>query len=175
MPENILQAVPAMELDKSESALTPRRGEGAVWASLVPLVVRNPPASAGDTQDTGSIPGPGRCPEEGVATHSRVLAWRSPWTEEPGELQSTGSHRVGHAHSSLGKVTSLQLQNEEAECSDLSKVPSHFMNRSMSCYCNHASPRISTTALFLWHVNMTYPEVNPDVGTTVRFCKAGFS
>ena len=32
--------------------------------------------------------------EEGTATHSSVLAWRSPWTEEPGGLQSLGSHRV---------------------------------------------------------------------------------
>ena len=31
---------------------------------------------------------------EGMATHSSVLAWRLPWTEEPGGLQSTGSHRV---------------------------------------------------------------------------------
>ena len=34
--------------------------------------------------------------EEGMATHSSVLAWRIPWTEEPGGLQSTGSQRVGH-------------------------------------------------------------------------------
>ena len=33
--------------------------------------------------------------DEGVATHSRILAWRIPWTEEPGGLQSTGSQRVG--------------------------------------------------------------------------------
>ena len=34
--------------------------------------------------------------EEGVATHSSILAWSIPRTEEPGGLQSTGSHRVGH-------------------------------------------------------------------------------
>ena len=34
--------------------------------------------------------------EKGEATHSRILAWRIPWTEEPGELQSMGSQRVGH-------------------------------------------------------------------------------
>ena len=34
--------------------------------------------------------------EEGMATHSGVLAWRIPWTEEPGRLHSTGSQRVGH-------------------------------------------------------------------------------
>ena len=33
--------------------------------------------------------------EEGMATHSRVLAWRIPWTEEPGGLQCMGSQRVG--------------------------------------------------------------------------------
>ena len=33
--------------------------------------------------------------EKGVATHSSILAWRIPWTEEPGELQSMGSWRVG--------------------------------------------------------------------------------
>ena len=34
--------------------------------------------------------------EEGMATHSSVLAWRIPWTEEPGRLLSKGSQRVGH-------------------------------------------------------------------------------
>ena len=34
--------------------------------------------------------------EKGVATHSSTLAWKSPWTEEPGGLQSTESQRVGH-------------------------------------------------------------------------------
>ena len=34
--------------------------------------------------------------EKGKATHSSIHAWRIPWTEEPGRLQSTGSQRVGH-------------------------------------------------------------------------------
>ena len=34
--------------------------------------------------------------EENMATHSSILPWRVPWTEEPGELQSMGSQRVGH-------------------------------------------------------------------------------
>ena len=34
--------------------------------------------------------------EKGMATHSSILAWRIPWTEEPGVLQSIGSQRVGH-------------------------------------------------------------------------------
>ena len=34
--------------------------------------------------------------QEGPLTHSSTLAWRMPWTEEPGGLQSTGSQRLGH-------------------------------------------------------------------------------
>ena len=34
--------------------------------------------------------------EKEMATHSSILAWRIPWTEEPGGIQSTGSQRVGH-------------------------------------------------------------------------------
>ena len=34
--------------------------------------------------------------EEGMETHSNILAWRIPWTEEPSRLQSTGLQRVGH-------------------------------------------------------------------------------
>jgi len=46
--------------------------------------------------DLGVIPGLGRSPEKEMATHSRILGWRIPWTEEPGRLQSMGSQRVRH-------------------------------------------------------------------------------
>ena len=59
-------------------------------------MAKNPPASAGDVRDVGSIPGSGRSLEEGMATYSSVLAWRIPLTEEPGGLQSMGSQKVGH-------------------------------------------------------------------------------
>ena len=42
--------------------------------------------------------------EEETATHSSILAWRIPWAEEPGGLQSRGSHRVGHNWSSLART-----------------------------------------------------------------------
>ena len=44
--------------------------------------------------DPGLIPGSGRSLEKGMATPSSVLAWRIPWTEEPGGLRSMGSQRV---------------------------------------------------------------------------------
>ena len=59
-------------------------------------MVKNLPANAGNIRDMGSVPGWKDSLEEGIATHSSILAWRIPWTEEPGGLQSTGSHRVGH-------------------------------------------------------------------------------
>ena len=61
-------------------------------------------ASACNAGDLGSIPGSGRSLEKEMATHSSILAWRIPWTEEPGGLQSTGSQRVRH-----NWVTSLSL------------------------------------------------------------------
>ena len=57
-------------------------------------VVKNPLANAGDTRVVCSIPGSGRSPGEGRGNHSSILAWRIPWTKEPGGLQSMGSHRV---------------------------------------------------------------------------------
>ena len=39
-----------------------------------------------------------------MAAHSRILAWRIPWTEEPDGLQSMGSQRVGHSVQSLSRV-----------------------------------------------------------------------
>ena len=60
-------------------------------AFQVALVVRNLPANEGDIGDTGSIPGSGRGPGEGMATHFNILTWRIPWTEEPDSLQSIGS------------------------------------------------------------------------------------
>ena len=55
------------------------------------LVVKNPSANAGDVRDAGSIPGLGSSLKKAMATHSSVLAWRIPWTEKPGGLQSMGS------------------------------------------------------------------------------------
>ena len=53
-----------------------------------------PACRTGDVGDMSSIPGLADPLEKGVATHSNILAWRIPWTKEPGELQSTGSQRV---------------------------------------------------------------------------------
>ena len=63
------------------------------WASLLAQMVKNLPAMQ-ETQ-VRSL-GQEDPLVEGTATHSSLLAWRIPWTEEPGGLQSMGSQRVGH-------------------------------------------------------------------------------
>ena len=50
-------------------------------------MVKNPPAMKINLGREDTL-------EKGIATHSTILAWRIPWTEEPGGLQSMGSHRV---------------------------------------------------------------------------------
>ena len=59
-------------------------------------VVKKPPANAGDEETWVRSLGWEDPLEEGMATHSSILAWRIPWTEEPGGLQSIGSQTAGH-------------------------------------------------------------------------------
>ena len=59
-------------------------------------MVKNPLVNAGVARDVGLIPGLGRSLEEEMATHCSILAGKILWTEEPDELQSMGSQRVGH-------------------------------------------------------------------------------
>ena len=54
-------------------------------------VVKNLPANA---EDAGSIPGSEDPLEKEMATHSNILAWEIPWTEDPGGLHSVGSQRI---------------------------------------------------------------------------------
>jgi len=63
------------------------------WASLVVQTVKNLPAMHETWVQSLRWDNP---LEKGTATHSSILAWRIPWTEEPGGLQSRGSQRVGH-------------------------------------------------------------------------------
>ena len=68
-----------------------------LWASQVALAVKNPPANAGDIGDHRL----GRSAGEGLPTHSSILAWRLPCTEEPSGLQSMGLQRVRQDWSKL--------------------------------------------------------------------------
>ena len=65
-----------------------------VKASLMTQLIKNPPANTVDKRDMSLIPGSGRSLEEGNGHPLQYLAWKIPWTEEPGRLPSTGSQRV---------------------------------------------------------------------------------
>ena len=87
------------------------------WVSQVVLEVKSQPVNAGDIREEGSIPLGREDPlEEGMATHSSILAWRIPRTGELGELQSMRSQnwtrrkQLGmHAHARTGELASGQF------------------------------------------------------------------
>ena len=89
------------------------------WASLVAQMVKNPPAMPETwvwSLDWGDSL------EKGIATHSSILAWRIPWTDEPGELQSMGSQ--SRSRPSDWAVWSLLRIRRELLLGALSSVPS---------------------------------------------------
>ena len=85
-------------------------------------MVKNPPANAGDAEMQFPFLGWEDPPEKEMVTHSSILAWRIPWSEKPGRLQSTGSqesdtterlhlHTFSHyiRHQALDKKEVLRL------------------------------------------------------------------
>ena len=80
------------------SGRSPGEGTGSPlqysWASLVAQLVKNLPAMWETWVQSLSWEDP---LEKEMAIHSSILAWKIPWTEEPGGLQSTGSQRVGQS------------------------------------------------------------------------------
>ena len=90
--ERGLQARECGKPHKRQEEIFPRASRKK-QASQVALLIKNLLANAGDVRDTGLTPRSGRSPG---ATHSTILAWKIPWTEEPSGLQSIGSQRVGH-------------------------------------------------------------------------------
>ena len=78
------------------------------------LVIKNPPANAGEVRDAGSILGWEDPLEKEVAAHSRILAWRIPWTEEPGGLQPMGSQESDTAECTHTRLSLLSLSGSSA-------------------------------------------------------------
>ena len=75
--------------------------------------------NAGDTGGTGSTPGLEAALEKGMATQASILAWRIPWTEEPGGLESMGSQRV--------RCDLLTLQQQQiSHCTYAPQLPYPF-------------------------------------------------
>ena len=102
--------------------------------------------------------------EEGMAIHS-ILAWRIPWTEEPGRLQSIGSQRVGHNWSDLARVrthththththTQTLLDTRTLICSSYGTLCAWFFVYFCGCYS------FCLPGLYLWN-NCQFSGFNP--------------
>ena len=88
--------MPPSTVKKKKKKRLKKSGYMCIWASQVALVVKNLPAMQETQEMQFQSPGQEDPLEEGMATHSSILAWRLSWTEEPGGLQSMGSQRVRH-------------------------------------------------------------------------------
>ena len=66
------------------------------WRGKMTASAKRKQKAGNNVGDPGLIPESGRSPGEEMATHSSTLAWKIPWTEKHGRLQSMGSQRVGH-------------------------------------------------------------------------------
>ena len=108
----------------------------SISSSQVVLVVKNPPVNSGDIRDVGLIPGLGRFPGGDSGNPLQYSAWRVPWTEEPGGLQSTGSqtvrqdwleleytHTHTHTHTHIGLPSRSVGKESACNGGDPSSIP----------------------------------------------------
>ena len=90
-------------------------------------VVKNPLANAGNTGDVGDLggrsSGMGDALEEEIAAHTSILAWKLPWTEEPGGLQTVGLQRVEY-HWATEPTSVITLKKEHKRLSISENMPS---------------------------------------------------
>ena len=100
MPANMENSAVATGPEKVSFHSNPKEGQCQRMFKLphncIHLVAQTVKVSAYNAGNPGSIPGWGRSLEKAMATHSSILAWKIPWTEEADRLQTMGSQRVGH-------------------------------------------------------------------------------
>ena len=128
-------------------------------------MVKNTPVNAGDVRDTGLIPGSGRSPGGGMATHSNILAWEIPRTEEPGGLQSIGSQ-------SWTRLKRLSPHTVFPSISDLSPVIESLSRcqPGLPCCSISLSPHDTLMGWKRWSVYSTDGEV--EVGSQEQQAEA---
>ena len=112
------------------------------------LGIKNLPANAGDVRDTGLILGQKDPLEKAMGTHFSVLAWRIPWTEEPGGLWSKASQRVGHDWSDLACRHAQQGQ--------VYSIVSWLLVKSLLTYCLTISLQMRLPLSFILYFSSFY-------------------
>ena len=114
-------------------------------------MVKNLPANAGDIRDVGLIPGSKDSLEEGMATHSSIITWRIPRTEEPGGLLCIGSQRVGHDRSGLAHTCiPLHITVGKQHMLTQRHCPAHLMDYRGGRYSFHQTPEPLGWILMNW-------------------------
>ena len=97
--------------------------------------------------------------EEGMATHSSILAWRIPWTEKPGRLQSIGLQKVRHNSSDLAHVQRITGSQDKLQTTDLyqnlkglstTKPSSSFSDSPWTPFVLPSCPRIYSPEFSCW-------------------------
>ena len=138
-----------------------------IWASQVALVVKNPLANSGDWETQVWSLGQEDTLEEGMATHSSILAWRIPWTEEPGGLQSLRSRKSRtqlewpsmHTFCDLGKLIPW------AEAKGYHEKGSSFLSRLLRYFVGNDGKAIEKNVFSGWHVahipSSCWPSLKP--------------
>ena len=130
----------------------------SLHASQVALQVKKPLANARDVRDAGWSLGLEDPLEEDIATHSNILAWRIPWTEEPGRLWSIGLQRVGHDWSNSAHTHPLHAVllwiTPFSACFKLDSISKYHNCFSIKCLDNlNQTLNISHHFNFLGHIS----------------------
>ena len=109
--------------------------QGQPWASPVAQMVKNLPARKTWVQSLGQ-----EDPlEKGMATDSSNLAWKIPWTEEPGGLQSMGLQRVRH-NLATNTLSQGQLWKKKKNAEAIArKIINNSMEKGVACYAGKSS------------------------------------
>ena len=118
--------------------------------------------STSNAGDSGSIPGSGRSPGEGNGNHSSILAWRIPWTEKPGRLQSRGSQ----SRKRLSNFT-FNLQDEGTQESNFPLLS--FFICKMETGNSRVIQTVGNNVKCLPHY-LEYPEVSINTIIILTFC-----
>ena len=93
--------------------------------------------------------------KEGAATHSSILAWKIPWTEEPDQLQITGSQRIRHNGSDWACANRIEL-NWKSKNNNFRKWPNIWLLNNMILYIPWIKEEIKVKLGRKW--NQTIPE-----------------
>ena len=97
--------------------------------------------------------------EKEMATHSSILAWSIPWTEEPGRLQFTGSQRVGHGWATSlthFEYTMAQYQYQEIDGKSIELAQISLVIYELTCVCCVACVCVCVCTLQFYHIVVLY-------------------